>query len=446
MSTLPPPSTATRRVPIVAPTLALALGLALHSSPTPPPPSPLPTAHIAKPPAKRNPARDSQGRAPLPPGAGSPAFARSLRAVFGASYFDVARDHNCDLDTVALLRHRKSLDSQPLVLVHIDYHADIMRNNEHITIRHEGIGNYINRLMSDGTVREVYWVLPDSSASASQRRLFWDTSRADDVYFNDGPRDQTLYVRPGDHQLLFARPRHTDGLRAIAVHKRLLKDLPSFAAHRSDLWIDIDADFFSNTGIWTRGKASLRFTPRELERQLEAFVRLLERKGAHPVLTTGSLSPGFTHRGDLPAMQRFFYRIGLVSCQGAALTFHHRRSDRGDGEWGNRLHGRVVPLDERREYQAVYRLEALESTEGTGSGHLPLAASAPLYRSAVAIVQGIWQTTTLKARGILVSMSQIAGVPGVRVDLGKLRRHYEAGCSKPPSPRPMEAVRIRPRG
>jgi hypothetical protein len=298
-------------------------------------------------------------------------------------------------------------------------------------------------------------VLPDASASPGQRRLFWDEHRADDVYFNDGPRDQVLYVRPRDHHILFRAPATTKGLRAVAVHKRLLSELPSLAGYPHDLWIDIDADFFSNTGIWTRGKASLRFTSQELEHQLERFVGGLERKGAHPVLTTGSLSPGFTHLGDVPAMRRFFYRIGLASRSGCALVFRHRRSDRGDGEWSNRLHGRAVSLDERREYEAVYRLEALDATRGAGLGQLSLRVADPLCRAAVTIVQKVWRTTAVRARAILVSMSRLAGVPGVRLDLGGVRRQYEAASattapsstrrSAPTAPRALPVEAGRPR-
>ncbi|NDD30092.1 MAG: hypothetical protein EB084_17690 [Proteobacteria bacterium] len=297
-----------------------------------------------------------------------------LNAVFGQSYFDFARDHNCDLDTVALLRARKLTGEKPLVLVHIDYHADIMRNNEHISIRHEGIGNYINRLISDATVSEVYWVLPDHSASAEQRHLFWDESRSVDVYFNDGPRDQTLWVDPRDGHIAFSRPHDVRGLRAVQVHKRLLSQLPSFATLDAPLWIDIDADFFSNTGLWTRGKASLHYGPGQLEQELARFVRTLREKGARPALTTGCLSPGFTHADDLALLRRFFYRMGEHAKTGECVVFRHRRGDRGDAEYGNRLHGRVVALDERPQYRTLYRLEALDATHLNDDGRIGLRA------------------------------------------------------------------------
>jgi len=90
-------------------------------------------------------------------------FNNQLKNIFRKSYFDLVADHNQLLDVLSTLMEEKKIGSSPKTLIQVDYHSDMYRDNMHLESGYESVGNWVNVLISKGTIDEIYWVSPYTS-------------------------------------------------------------------------------------------------------------------------------------------------------------------------------------------------------------------------------------------------------------------------------------------
>lgn len=275
-------------------------------------------------------------------------------SLFKQSYFDLLRDHNQTLDAYRELVAHGQLAGTPRVLVHFDYHADLYRNNQHRQNGFEGIGNYINALVSDGAVNEIWWIVPDATETPAQSKFFWEAWHSySDWQFRDGPADQSICVnRNGD--LAFGAENMTCSGRKVPFHKRTLRMLEGTVKHTAyevlvpegwfadrDVLLDFDADFFDYNGIYAnRGYGSeprlyqLVYTPERLNHEFGRVLKALNRVALKPVLTACAMSPEYTNAHAMQ-IEVFFRYLGIYSRTGTdyivryAHTIRRQDSHRG---------------------------------------------------------------------------------------------------------------------
>lgn len=295
---------------------------------------------------------------PVPPYASAAAF-----QLFEQSYFDLFRDHNQMLDAYhELIVDQKIQPNHPRTLFHIDYHSDLYRNNRQAEDHFEGIGNYVNTLVADGDVDEVWWLVPDSTESSQQTRFFWQRPKAYvDWQFRDGPADQTICVNAkgyftfGDAQMACAG-------RRVPFHKRSLRMLEGKAQGKPyeaivpaglfagrEVLLDIDADFFDFNGLYANDSwgpsprlYSLFYEPPRLNQEFNRVLKALDRVSIRPILTTCAMSPQYTN-SNAPKIEVFFRYIAAYSRTGTDYLLRYTHSiqiqDSFPGFSRNRLRG-----------------------------------------------------------------------------------------------------------
>jgi hypothetical protein len=197
-------------------------------------------------------------------------------------------------------------NADPKVVIHFDSHSDL--NTVFKAGNAPTIANYLNQAVLDGTVSEIYWVLPEyARAGTPQSDSFWPAP--DSFNFGGGPflgtdqRDYTMFVY--EEGTSFVRLPKTP-LAEVKVHKVYADELPDFSAEERSLYLDVDADYFSNTGYGS--VAGYNPTEEELAFGLAGFDRALATKHIRPQVFTLSASPFYTACEDIDPILRYFGR------------------------------------------------------------------------------------------------------------------------------------------
>ena len=187
-------------------------------------------------------------------------YAAQLKRIFDGSLFDYFQNHNQALDIIEALTQDGLLQKKPATLIHFDSHSDMCRlsRKEYFYDNKYGhsISTYINTLILEGRVEEIYWVIPDESRTPENLYFFWNPSTGTDEYFGmfNGPKTQTFYVDERDIDIYFDRPDdYNDNparYRKVTFHKVILEEL-RLERYDRPVIIDIDADYFSNNGFDT---------------------------------------------------------------------------------------------------------------------------------------------------------------------------------------------------
>jgi len=262
-----------------------------------------------------------------------------LSRLLGDSHFYIFDDHNRVLDAVKDMKSRGLYGSKPTAIVHIDYHADLYRNNLHLSVP-PTIGNYINKLISDHDVDEVWWIVPDATrdlaaedrapgaAVSRQREVFWGRDTFADWQFRDGPADQAICVSQADGALSFGPEDMPCPDKKVLFHKRTNQDILTRTPaqdpylqvpERYQTILDIDGDFFDYTGIYANDghgpfPRKYRLHYKNTAILHEEFGRLLagvERMKAKPFLTTCAMSPFFVSLTAQDEVEYFLTSLGL---------------------------------------------------------------------------------------------------------------------------------------
>jgi hypothetical protein len=275
-------------------------------------------------------------------------YQQKLESVFGKALFDIVQDHNQDIDTIKTAKEKGLIDNTPKTLIHFDYHSDMYRDNEHINKRYESIGNYINVLMSNGEVNEIYWIIPDNTkVNKEQKALFWDDQTTENWQFIDGPRDQKIYVdKENNNALRFNKPKDYTPVKydEISFHKRLLSEIPSFKESSKQVIVDIDADFLSYNGYqaFIKGKESLNPGAEQLNQEKKRIIDTLYHQEIKPVLGIFCYSPEYTNENVKTLLNSFGQEMTEASKYGTPFMIEHRHSNTKAGEVGYTLKGRNI--------------------------------------------------------------------------------------------------------
>jgi hypothetical protein len=230
----------------------------------------------------------------------------------GATAVDLIRHNNQVLDFVdALTVDGKLGASARLTVIHFDTHSDMhVYPDPTVNTDREDISDFINRLLTDGRVAEVYWVLPDWTEGPAYRDTFWQAplpAKADS--YAEGPRDLEVFVDRANRLLYFGtRPGDAAELERVVVHKVLLRDLPDFRTRR-DVYLEIDGDYFSNTGFDTPRRGRVNPTRAELFGNFSSVAKTLAARGVRPLIASWCLSPNYTAPEDEIDEERFFLGV-----------------------------------------------------------------------------------------------------------------------------------------
>lgn len=214
----------------------------------------------------------------------------SEKARFAKAHFRMFDHHDRTYYKLKTMQSNGQLPKKQWTLIHFDYHSDMYRNNWHVDAANINIGNYINTMMWKDQVHTVWWILPDRTKSnaaisnghpncssiQSQNEIYWGREgKYADWQFRDGPADQLICVakekeqlhaegialpsgvKPGHLRYLPANSSCKNYERTIKFHKRTMSDLENdgiVPAISGPAILDIDADYFENSGSYANEK------------------------------------------------------------------------------------------------------------------------------------------------------------------------------------------------
>ncbi|MDO8518734.1 MAG: hypothetical protein Q7T11_01055 [Deltaproteobacteria bacterium] len=188
------------------------------------------------------------------------------------------------------------------LLIHYDSHDDLGYDPNANPLPPEGddpkeiwdyashlpIGGFIASALFDGTVDEVYWVVPDFEKGFDLDEFIWFGG------------DRTFYlakIREGEEEKIWfsaSKPdtatakKLTSPVREISVHLRTKDDLPDFSAEKRPVILDIDEDGIAYTGFGnTTGNTQSFPSPEEAgKRARDLMHTFMVDKKVNPFLVT----------------------------------------------------------------------------------------------------------------------------------------------------------------
>ena len=256
-----------------------------------------------------------------------------LSDFFRDSDFFLFRDHDSVLKAVDDMRRKGRWGrSRPTAIVHVDYHSDLYRNNEHL-VTPPNVGNYMSVLISRRIVDEIWWIMPDQTRGERvglasfgvngerQRKVFWGRNSYEDWQFRDGPADQAICVAENG-ALSFGPADKSCALKKVLLHKRTNGDILSGGTkvpEKYQVILDIDSDFFDFTGLFANDEAGeshpieYRLHYKSVSILREEFGRLtagVARMGFRPFLNTCAMSPDYISEEYEDEVEAFFRALG----------------------------------------------------------------------------------------------------------------------------------------
>lgn len=225
-------------------------------------------------------------------------------SVFGGSVSAVTRDHNGDLDIINDAHSKNLIPKEPMTLLHFDTHSDMFRNgpDDELACNNQSIADYINNMISDGEVDDVYWVIPDEVATKGVNPFSdnYSPDKLNSVMLGDSKdrKNVTLYMDKTDNKLAILDKEPDDyksnpnKYRKFNFHRITIDELPDSLAKNKNIMIDVDKDYFYNSGYDTYEDAAVNYGNR-LPGKLDSFAAILDAKGIKPILTTLSQSPEY---------------------------------------------------------------------------------------------------------------------------------------------------------
>lgn len=222
--------------------------------------------------------------------------------IAGAAGFDIFQHNNQVVDFLDDMR--TDIDIRDMTVVHFDTHSDFYtygRPQDYVS--GGDISEFINVLVARGDVAEIYWVLPDWTRQPGIRETFWDeefyrSETGQPTYYLAGPKSLSMWVDVDRGDIIFDAPTtDADAYRRVLLHKVTLDELPDLSANRN-VYVEVDADYFSNTGYDTDSAAGENPGRAELLTQLMRASDTLKARGTRPRLVSLSTSPSYTADED----------------------------------------------------------------------------------------------------------------------------------------------------
>ena len=164
---------------------------------------------------------------------------------------EVAKHHDTALNTIKTARQKGVCsEDKPLTLLHFDLHSDLNKYD----IKSIDYGNWINHAIKEGSVNEVYWVLPEWTKEKYHIPTFWEDQNDDgngEFYLIEGKTEYTFYVNKKSNGLHFNKPedynKSPDKYRVVNLHKITIDELPDMKG-KNNLMLDICGDYVSSNG------------------------------------------------------------------------------------------------------------------------------------------------------------------------------------------------------
>ena len=211
----------------------------------------------------------------------------------------------------ALIADRKLAAGDKLTIIHFDTHSDLWTFPDPSAYAlNQDISDFLDTAVLKGVVEEIYWVLPDLTRERRYAKTFWSEKLPHEAGpYAEGPRTLKIFVDSNADALYFGSPpQAAPDLPMVRYHKVLLSELPDFTS-RDNIFLEIDGDYFSNTGFDTNLQG--RINP-DRGQMLEAFATTattLTRLGVKPRFTSWCLSPNFTAPEDELDQEFFFLSV-----------------------------------------------------------------------------------------------------------------------------------------
>jgi hypothetical protein len=201
---------------------------------------------------------------------------------------DYATHHNQSLDAWQKATSLGLTPKQSLTVVHIDTHSDLyMYSETQLPVRH--IADYLNFAASTSSeknfqVEKIIWILPDT--------------------FPIGPppsAGKPFHIsRPTPYDTKFG---------SIQVTTARLSEV-DFSKLPDGYFLDIDSDYFSNSGWDTRFQWGYNPSRQDLFLKLQGFSeRVFGPQHRKPSIVTISTSPEFTPWEDFVEIKRYFSHV-----------------------------------------------------------------------------------------------------------------------------------------
>lgn len=197
-----------------------------------------------------------------------------------------------------------------LTIIHFDAHSDLHAYPDPAArpLR-EDISDFMNRLLADGRLAEVYWVLPQWTTEPNYRHAYWeDPLPVEDSSYVEGPRSLEVFVDVDGLLYFGERPNGTEIVTTALFHKVLLDELPDFTG-RQHVYLEIDGDYFSNTGYDTQAQGRVNPSRGEMLADIAKAGEVLAARGVRPHIVSWCLSPSYTSAEDELEQERFFMSV-----------------------------------------------------------------------------------------------------------------------------------------
>jgi|GEM_PF-6869673 len=343
------------------------------------------------------------------------AIRNSLAQLMSSAYaFDVMPHNNQVIDFLdALIEDGRLSEAQALTIIHFDSHSDLNAYRDPRTFRpREHIGDFLNTLIDRGLVKDIYWVMPDWTDEPPFRSLFADTTvepLQGNLYaarhYDRGPRQLDLFVDTSTGQTYVeAAPMHVDPslLRQVRFFKLRLDELPDFSSV-DDVYLELDADYFSNTGYHTAAFGSDNPSRDDLRSLLHRVVGKLTDVGVVPMLGSICLSPRYTARDDLPYLQRMFIEAANVAGLNDYLVGYRHLTISGSSEFAHNVR-RTDPLA-----NLALDLALLDATAFLADQKIWIADGGDEFTEALSLVQARLGVNRRTAESTLIRMDRFDG-------------------------------------
>lgn len=203
------------------------------------------------------------------------------------------------------------------ILVHFDTHSDMDRGEiflppesdslhydlNQYTDEELSIANFIIPALYEGTISEVYWVLPDWAAKGTEKGRGLQFASG----FETGRNEYYVGRNKSDGSIYFSvnkpKRKYVSNIRKIVIHNIYKEDLPDFSRKSESIIVDIDLDWVQNTGYDTMSHYDKDsqfvgvYSEYSLDKSfgsIKGLVATLKDKGIKPGSVTISLSPEYT--------------------------------------------------------------------------------------------------------------------------------------------------------
>lgn len=214
-------------------------------------------------------------------------------------------DHNHQVLALIEYARDQGFLNEDVTLIHFDTHSDFFIYGDPLRFQ-ESIADYVNTLISKQWIKEMYWVLPDWTKEPEVAHVYWGNTDFGNPYgghsYAKGPDTLSVYVN-SDGILFFEKPE--EEVTEILIHRVLQSELPNTFTTQYT-YVDIDADYFSNSGYDTEIQSNWNPTEQQLLADLERMAGMLEKIG--PDYVSLSLSPGYVSEEDKQVINDYFAR------------------------------------------------------------------------------------------------------------------------------------------